>query len=446
MKSIATFFNEFLRDEVNLNKTRVKVVKEGIKTIKNYLKQSDVFQYNIIKIAPQGSHRQGTIIKPVDNRDFDVDLLLLLINITDWQPQDYLNHLHQEFKNSSIYKELVDRRGKSRCVTIDYANDFHIDIVPAIIKEGGYKVMNKNRNEFEETDGDGYARWFEEKSLITSNKFLTKAVKLFKYLRDTKGTFSIKSILLTTLLGNQVYASDINFRYLYYKDLSTTLKTLFNRLDKYLQLRPFLNDEITTNPVLPTEKFNRHWNQEKYFNFRRKVNYYNQWINEAYEENNVNEAVKKWRKVFGDDFGQIQEEAVNISFSRRDSLLYYQEEFIEDKYAIALHNKWKLVIAVVPISIEGFRKLHYRKGVNLEFYIDKNKSFLPEDIAIKWKVKNSGKEAHLYHDIRGIIEDGRYGSRTKCEVAKYKGEHYVECYALKNDVVIATDIIYVTVV
>jgi len=157
MKSIVSFFNEFLRDEVNLNPTRLKVAKKGIKILRKFLKGNELFKSRIKEIKPQGSYRQGTITKPFDDSDFDVDLLVLLDEFDDWQPKDYLNRLHQEFKCTERYKDIVDRKGKSRCVTIDYESDFHIDIVLAIKKNGKYKIMNKNSNEFEDTDGDGYA-------------------------------------------------------------------------------------------------------------------------------------------------------------------------------------------------------------------------------------------------------------------------------------------------
>jgi hypothetical protein len=447
MKSIVSFFNDFLRDEVNLNPTRLKIAKKGIKTIGKFLKRNELFKGKIKEVTPQGSYRQGTINKPFDDSDFDVDLLVLLDEFDDWQPKDYLNRLHQEFKCTERYKDIVDRKGKSRCVTIDYESDFHIDIVPAIKKNGKYKIMNKNSNEFEDTDGDGYAQWFEEKNSITSNNFLTKTVRLVKYLRDFKQTFSIKSILLTTLLGRQVNEFDKYYQNSLYKDLPTTLKTLFNRLDSYLQARPFLIDEIITNPILPDEKFNRHWDQDKYFNFRSKVHDYNIWINEAYEEENINESVNKWRKIFGDAFGEIQETISSFSASSRIDSQEYQEEFINEFYTEDLDNNWKLVISVIPHqSRGGFRPLYYRKKESLIFFVDRDKSFLPEDVAFRWKVKNSGIEAKSHKQLRGNIENDLNDNGVKEEKTEYKGKHYVECYALSKNTVIATDIIYVNII
>ncbi len=63
------------------------------------------------------------------------------------------------------------------------------------------------------------------------------------------------------------------------------------------------------NPVLSGECFDRHWDQEKYANFRDKINCYTAKINSAYDEQQSrNESIKKWREIFGDKFGQLDEE------------------------------------------------------------------------------------------------------------------------------------------
>lgn len=137
-----------------------------------------------------------------------------------------------------------------------------------------------------------------------SGNQLIKVTRLAKYLRNIKGTFSAKSILLTTLLGNQIYVAENSSDF---SDIPTSLKTIFNRLDNYLQNHPSM--PRVENPVLSCEDFTRHWDQEKYSNFRDKINFYTTKINAAFDEqNNRNESIKKWREIFGDKFGQLDEE------------------------------------------------------------------------------------------------------------------------------------------
>lgn len=296
-------FESFIADEVNLNPDRMKTAKEGIRVVKEFLENNEFFKNKIVDISPQGSFRQETIIKPNGNKEFDVDMLMEISEIDDYEPKNYLETLHNEFKNTKRYKDIVDKRGKSRCVTLDYESDFHIDIVPCIFKDGGYKIMDKNENVFEKTDADGYAEWFAQKNAI-ANGNLVETVKLVKYLRDIKKTFSVKSVLVTTLLGNQVLASDDASQL--YSDIPTTLKTLLNRLNDYLQANE--NMPIVTNPSLADEDFNRHWDQDKYENFRNMIASYVAKINEAFDEEDEDNSLKKWQEVFGDNFCFSEEE------------------------------------------------------------------------------------------------------------------------------------------
>ena len=67
------------------------------------------------------------------------------------------------------------------------------------------------------------------------------------------------------------------------------------------------------NPVLQEENFNRHWGDAQYKNFCEKFSSYCEKINDAYEEEDHNESVKKWRKLFGEQFGELRDN--NQSFA-----------------------------------------------------------------------------------------------------------------------------------
>ena len=296
-------FESFVADEVNLNPDRMKTAEEGIRVVKEFLESNEFFKDKIVGISPQGSFRQNTIIKPNGSKEFDVDMLMEVSEIDEYEPKNYLEALHKEFKNTKRYEDIVDKRGKGRCVTLDYESDFHIDIVPCIFKDGGYKIMDKNENVFEKTDADGYAEWFSQKNAITNGN-LVEVVKLVKYLRDIKKTFSVKSVLLTTLLGNQILAIDDTSQL--YVDIPTTLKTLLDRLNDYLQVNE--NMPIVTNPSLADEDFNRHWDQDKYENFRNMIALYTSKVNEAYDMDDEADSLKKWQEVFGDKFCFSEEE------------------------------------------------------------------------------------------------------------------------------------------
>jgi Adenylyl/Guanylyl and SMODS C-terminal sensor domain len=57
---------------------------------------------------------------------------------------------------------------------------------------------------------------------------------------------------------------------------------------------------------------------------------------------------------------------------------------------------------------------------------------------IYWKVLNRGDEAKRRNCIRGQITPDS-GNKKKDEYTSFRGEHRVECYVIKNGVVVAKD-------
>ena len=120
------FFNDFLNEEVNLNPSRLKLLDDHVKAVTDFLsKNLDSYQ----RVERQGSYALGTIIKPVrDGQEYDADILLYMTYDGSKEPKDFINALYNCLRSSGTYREKVHR--KTRCVTLDYAGDFHLDIVP----------------------------------------------------------------------------------------------------------------------------------------------------------------------------------------------------------------------------------------------------------------------------------------------------------------------------
>ena len=290
-----SFFINFLSDVVNLNQTRLDRLNGHVNAVTDFLKANlNSFE----RVEPQGSYGLKTIIRPVKKgQEYDADIQLYMKYNKGKKPKDYIQDLFNCFQGSDTYKDKVHRR--TRCVYLDYAGDFHLDIVPCITKQDGSKwVCNFKTNEFERTDGSGYRDWLNDKTRVTHGN-LKRVTRLLKFLRDHKGNFTAKSILLTTLIGMTVCGEDDgeNFR-----TVPDALQTVSNRINDFLQSNPIM--PTVTNPVLPEEDFNRHWDQTKYEHFRELFDVYNKRINEAFDATEHNDSVDKWGAVFGDEFGE----------------------------------------------------------------------------------------------------------------------------------------------
>ena len=288
-------FAEFLRDEVNLNQSRLDRLETSVGAVNDYLK-GNLTCYQ--KMERQGSYALGTLIKPVDDNDeYDADIQIVMNPNPKWGPKDYVLETNRTLAGNKNYADKL--RLKTRCVTVDYAGDFHLDVVPRVTINGKHYVCNRTDNKFEETDGNGYRDWFNEKNRITGGN-LKRVVRLLKHLRDHKNSFTAKSILLTTLVGNTIKSSDEGT--VAVNTVADTLETVLSRMNDYLQQHP--NMPVIKNPVLPSENFNRHWDQRRYANFRNRVKSYAQTAKQAKAEPSAEKAIKLWQELFGESFGK----------------------------------------------------------------------------------------------------------------------------------------------
>ena len=288
-------FTEFLRDEVNLNQSRLDRLETSVGAVNDYLK-GNLSGYQ--RMERQGSYALGTLIKPVDDNDeYDADIQIVMNPNPQWEPKDYVLEINRALAGNKNYADKL--RLKTRCVTVDYAGDFHLDVVPRVTISGKHYVCNRTDNKFEETDGIGYRDWFNEKNRITGRN-LKRVVRLLKHLRDHKNSFTAKSILLTTLAGNTIKSSDEGTAAV--STVADTLETVLSRMNDYLQQHP--NMPVIKNPVLPSEDFNRHWDQRRYANFRNRVQSYAQTAKQAKAEPSAEKAIKLWQELFGDEFGK----------------------------------------------------------------------------------------------------------------------------------------------
>ena len=288
-------FQEFLSDHVNLNQTRLDKLESGVRGVNDHLKDHLSGHQ---KMERQGSYALGTLIKPVDDNDeYDADIQIVMNENPKWEPRDYVLEINRTLAENKTYADKL--RLKNRCVTVDYAGDFHLDVVPRVTIKGKHCICNRIDNKFEETDGAGYRNWFNDKNKIAGGN-LKRVVRILKHLRDHKNSFTAKSILLTTLVGNTIKASDEGKESV--STVADTLDTVLTRMNDYLQQHPDMPE--IKNPVLGTENFNRHWDQRKYANFRDRVQSYARTAKRAKAEPSSEKAIDLWRELFGDEFGK----------------------------------------------------------------------------------------------------------------------------------------------
>lgn len=456
-------FKTFLSGEVNLNDTRMNQLGASVEAVQKAIKASS-WEPKILDFDAHGSWAHGTIIKPVTGGEFDADLLVIVEPVEGWEAKDYVNKLGAFFDGHSIYKDKVHRY--SHCVTIEYAGERRIDIAPCVkgrLWSNTYEVCNRTTNAFEITAALDYTDWVVGRNSVAGGNDLKKVTRLLKYLRDIKTNFTCPSFLFTTLVGMHIYDSDKDTAA--FADTPTCLKTVMGRLDDYLQARPTVPD--IRNPVLSSDIQSRLWDQTQYGNFREKINLYRTWIDEAFAEEDRDESIGKWQRVFGDSFaaGEAKESArLSESVSKSEALVVAGQfkdlvQRVIERGRAALPEritrlpyvrrpKWRTASQSyrVEVSAEllaeqngtrlgGVKSLQpLPKGRWIRFTAS-NADGSPFDslFKVQWRVTNTDQAAYDANTLRG----GFYASDSgfsREEGLSYRGVHFVEAFLIgKSD-------------
>ena len=210
--------------------------KERYKTVGKWLSAEGSFLASLQpNIYPQGSARLGTTVKPRHQEEHDVDLICHMEIPPNLYPEPgtVLNLVEARLNQSGHYKGKVEPY--KRCVRINYANEFHLDITPARRdpSRSGSCILVPDRKikQWKPSNPIGYAEWFErqtdrEKRAMADRKIapfpaqepakrkgsLRRAVQLLKRHRDIVFDGSDdapRSIALTTLAGHHYEGQDL---------------------------------------------------------------------------------------------------------------------------------------------------------------------------------------------------------------------------------------------
>lgn len=445
-------FATFLTDEVNLNKTRLDRLDQSVSAIEDYLAEHPTFEDGFRALIPAGSWAHRTIICPVGvNSAFDADVLLPVTYREDWLPKDYIQQLYSAFRDSETYKSKAKR--KTRCVRIDYEGEVHIDVVPFIERDGHQYITNRLEPEdegaFELSNPEGFTDWVETRQRWAHGHFI-KVVRLVKYLRDFKGTFGCKSIILKTLLGNQLTEADESDGSGAFADVPSTLVTLMERLAAAMPLTmPQVLDPGETGDDFAA-RYKDEWD---YPNFRKKIKDYAEKMRAAYNEPDRTASLNAWQDIFGEEFHAAdtgeKRAAAPISYSAAvpwqgeqhiDRVPYSHPIRLNPRYHASVVGRVTGLATKSGIRRRGFgpynlptRGNRVAKGLSLTFTA---RTTVPAPYSLFWKVRNGGAEAAKLDALRGEITRDQ-GNGQKTETTLYTGSHYVECYVVKDGVVVA---------
>lgn len=169
----------------------------------------------------------------------------------------------------------------------------------------------------------------------------------------------------------------------------------------------------------------------------------------AIDAEGTKSANEKWKKVFGRPFPAASEAIAEDAFATKLAAWHNTEEFIEDRFPVDIRYRLRIDC---DVKQSGFRehKLRWMLSKAIPLLARKSLEFsvvdidVPGEYSMMWKVLNRGEEARKRNVIRGqLVLDA--GDSCRTETTSFRGDHIVECYAIKNGVVVAKDRIRVPI-
>jgi hypothetical protein len=366
----------------------------------------------------------------------DLDMIFIL-PVSKWD--DY-NKAGGQMKLLQDTKSAISNTYSSsdikvdRCVVTVNFTDAHIDVQPVFeIEDQDYK--------YPDTYGDGTWKTTKPRKEMDAmlefadnkNKNLRRLCKMTRAWKNKHGV-CMGGLLIDTLAYNFLKSTD------FYDERSfASYDEMCKDFFKYLYDEPKEQTEYGALGSKQRVKVRK--------SFKRKAKKAYDLAIEAIDADTDKRKHNKWRDIFGKDFPKYaneDKEARAINESYRNT-----EEFIESNYPVDIRYDLKIDCDVKQSGFrEGslrdylLRKVKLLPNKSLRFYIQRID--VPPPYEVKWKVTNRGEQAIKRDCIRGQIMDDQ-GSNERKEGTNFKGSHFVECYIIKNNVVVARDIIDVPI-
>lgn len=400
-------------------------------------------QYEISEgdIFTQGSFANGTVIRPIKDRDFDVDVVVVCAKENE-APGRALDQLDSALSESADYdKRILDSKQTPSCVRLQYADNFHVDVVPARPATDAPLEVPKRDHGWHGTAPAEYAAWCREQGA----SFL-QTVRMMKRWRDNHQTAraAVKSITFQVLIWNCLEETD----------------TPANRILRTFQSIQALLDDCphgpprTENPVLTSEDLAAGWQVEDYKKFREEIDEAVALAGAAVESGKTED----WRRLFGDAFPPkaVKAGMIRVAEPKKIRVLPPKKVRIappgyplgNTSHYLRLHEQRKLhrksAVRKIAITHEvflqdgngqaGAKDSAWRLGQPVPHtrYIKYTATVPHAQFGrIWWQVVNTGKHAEDKECLRGGVK--RTDSTVHWEPTAYHGKHWVECYYVTRD-------------
>ncbi|WP_185160675.1 nucleotide-binding domain-containing protein [Mammaliicoccus sciuri] len=441
-------FNKFYRTKVVLpakaqnelrerRRLNIRRLKDGILEY-NEEKKTD---YTIAEERIQGSMAMHTITQN-DENDYDIDVGIVFEsdNLKDLGPLATRNMVANALKKKT--KQFAEEPNvKTSCIRLKYTSiGYHVDF--AVFKR--YKEFSwHDEYSFEHAGSEWTVRhikaleeWFnnEIKSSGDNLRKVTRLSKMFCKSRDSWKNMP-SGLIQTIICDEKLTINHTRLDKIFYY----TMQAIVHRLNTYLEVSaPVDNGRALVTREIDYQRM-QNWKSRLESNLQKLEILFD--IECTYKQ-----AINAWGNFFNHSYWEELKLTVNKRFIDNQTQSFNDtEEFIEDFYPMIYEQYY--VSIDCKVSGNGFSKMSISEY--LDRFAPRLKKFIPHNFSVKcrigstncpsydkvlWKVLNVGPEAKQRNDIRGQIQDR---GKEITENSKFYGEHYIECYLIKNDKCVA---------
>lgn len=435
-----TFYNSYVvlsqEEQSNLyNKKELNIqrLKDGFK---EYNEENKTY-YSIKETCVQGSIAMSTVVQnEYDDYDIDIAIVFDKSELGDKGAQATRNMVADALKRRT--KQFnTEPEVKTSCIRVNYVEGYHVDFA---IYRREYDELNDSwvyehaGADWTERDLNGLSEWFINQNGNSGGK-LRKIVRLSKmFCKSRKSWKNMPSGLLQTVLCEEKLEDSYErIDELFYY----TMKAIVERLG------------VNTCVVAPVD--NGRGLTSRKSDIQRMTNWKNR-LKSKLEDLEIlfkddcskDDAIQAWYGFFNHDYWSEQSSEIakyeSKTVLRPICSFADTEEYIEELYPLCLSYSCKVSCIVSgngwrPKLLTEFLSIlrHYLPH-NFEIRCTMYYTDCPQPYKIFWKVKNVGPEAERRNQIRGqIVEKGK----TIVEHSNFYGNHYIECYIIKNNMCVA---------
>ena len=444
MFDMSSKFNTFYSSHVVLSQAdqhelyrkkdiNIQRLKDGLKEYNDEHGTSFI----VVETCVQGSVAMSTVVQN-ENKDYDIDVAVV------FKKSDVEEIGSQAIKN--VVADALSRRTKqfnakpeikTSCVRVKYAEGYHIDFA---VYRRFYDIWNDcwvyehAGSDWSTRELKGLTDWFKKQN-DASEENLRKIIRLSKMFCKSRDLWTnMPSGLLQTVLCDE------------------KLKTQYSRLDElfyYTMVGIVERLENNLSVLAPVDNgrnlTSRQNDLQKMMNWKNRLKSKLEDLEVLFKDDcDQDDALQAWYGFFNHNYWNEQvSESVSYSLANvHNAIRSFKdtEEFIEDMFPVNIQHSVSVSCIVSgdgwrPKPISEFLSLLQRfLPHNFEIRCSVSSTTVPYPYDVYWKVKNVGPEAERRNQLRGqILNKGN----SIIEHSNFFGNHYIECYIIKNSVCVA---------